>query len=303
MPHVIRKAATKRTVVVAGAGPAGLEAARVSAERGHRVVLFEKSGRTGGQINLAVKAGWREPLSGIPRWLDGQVRKLGVDLRLDTEATAERILAENPDVVVVATGGRPDLAIIEGHELAVSTWDILSGRTQPAENVLLFDDQAQHQGPSCAEFMAKRGALVELVTPERRMGEELGATNVAIHLRELHKLGVVMTPDWRVTQIYREGNKLVAVLKNEYSEAEEERAIDQVVVEHGTAPEDSLYFALKPQSRNLGQTDVRALIENREQAIDANPAGRFRLFRVGDAVASRNIHAAIYDSLRLCKEF
>lgn len=303
MPHAVPKAAAKKAVVVAGAGPAGLEAARVSAERGHRVVLFERSERTGGQINIAARAGWREPLSGIPRWLDGQARKLGVDLRLNTEATAERILAESPDIVVVATGGRPDLAIVDGHELAVSTWDVLMGRVQPGENVLLFDDQAQHQGPSCAEFMAKRGSLVELVTPERRMGEELGTTNVAIHLRELHKLGVVLTADWRVRQIHREGNKLVAVLRNEFTDAEEERVVDQVVIEHGTIPQDALYFALKPQSRNLGQTDVRALIDSRPQALDANPEGRFQLFRVGDAVASRNIHAAIYDSLRLCKEF
>ena len=185
LPHVIPKAEHKRRIVVVGGGVAGMEAARVSAERGHSVVLFEREERTGGQVNIAAKATWREALSGIPRWLDGQVRKLGVDLRLKTEATVERVLAETPDIVVVATGGRPNLGNVQGGELAVSTWDILQGKVQPAENVLLYDEQSQHQGPSCAEFMAKRGSLVEIVTYDRMIGEELGSTNFPIHLREL----------------------------------------------------------------------------------------------------------------------
>lgn len=304
MPHVVpRSAGPRRKVVVAGAGPAGLEAARVSAERGHQVVLFEKAERTGGQINIAVKATWREALSGIPRWLDGQVRKLGAELHLGTEATLENVLAQAPDIVVVATGGRPNKSIVEGHELAVTAWDILTGAVQPAENVLLFDDQSQHQGPSCAEFMAKRGSLVELATPDRMVAEEMGSTNFSVHLRELYRMNVVMTPNMRVTQVYREGNKLVAVLANDYSAQEEERVVDQVVIEHGTLPVDELYFALKPHAVNRGEVDLRALLEGRPQAIRTNPDGRLQLFRVGDAVASRNIHAAIYDSLRLCKEF
>ena len=303
LPHVIAKAERKRRIVVVGGGVAGMEAARVSAERGHTVVLFEREERTGGQVNIAVKATWREALSGIPRWLDGQVRKLGVDLRLKTEATVERVLAEAPDIVVVATGGRPNLGNVQGGELAVSTWDILQGKVQPAENVLLYDEQSQHQGSSCAEFMAKRGSLVEIATYDRMIAEELGSTNFPIHLRELYKHKVVMTPDHRLTQVYREGNKLVAVLHNEYSEEEEERVVDQVVIEHGTMPMDELYFALKPLSVNRGQTDLHAILAATPQAIVVNPAGKFQLFRVGDAVASRNIHAALYDSLRLCKDF
>ncbi len=305
MPHVIaRSAGPPRKVVVAGAGPAGLEAARVSAERGHKVVLFEKESRAGGQVNIAAKAGWREALSGIPRWLDGQVRKLGVDYRLEEPATVDKVSAETPDIVVVATGGRPNLSLVQGGpELGVSSWDILTGRAQPGENVLVYDAQGGHQGPSTAEFLAKRGSLVEIVTYDPALGSEMGSPNWAIHLRELYRAGVVITPNHRVTQVYREGNKLIAVLQNEYSGAEEERVIDQLVIEHGTLPVDELYFALKPLAVNRGQTDLKALVEGRPQAIRANPDGRFQLFRVGDAVASRNIHAAIYDSLRLCKDF
>jgi hypothetical protein len=103
--------------------------------------------------------------------------------------------------------------------------------------------------------------------------------------------------------VYREGNKLVAILKNEYCDLEEERIVDQVVAEHGTLPQDEIYFALKPFSQNLGELDLQAIVDARPQTIVNNRDGTFQLFRVGDAVASRNIHAAIYDSLRLCKNF
>ena len=135
------------------------------------------------------------------------------------------------------------------------------------------------------------------------VAEELGAANFAVHYRELYKHGAIMTPNHEVTEVYREGNKLVAVLKNEYTGQEEERVIDQFVIEHGTLPVDELYFALKPHSRNRGQMDLKAIVEGKPQTIETNPQGKFQLFRVGDAVASRNIHAAIYDSLRLCKDF
>jgi 2,4-dienoyl-CoA reductase-like NADH-dependent reductase (Old Yellow Enzyme family) len=304
MPHTIPKAAgAARRVVVAGGGPGGMEAARVCALRGHDVLLFEAADALGGQVNLAAKATWRESLSGITQWLESQVRKVGVDLRLGTEATAEGVMAERPDIVVVATGGTPNKGAAEGAAHAVTTWDILSGAVQPGDSVLLFDDQAEHQGPSCAEFMAARGSKVEVATPERYLGVEFGGANWPIHMRELYRMGVVMTPDLRLTNVYPEGNRLVAVLRNEYTLAEEERIVDQVVAEHGTLPRDDLYFALKPQSRNLGQVDLDALIAGRPQAVAVKPDGAYQLFRVGDAVASRNIHAAIFDSLRLCKEF
>jgi hypothetical protein len=90
----------------------------------------------------------------------------------------------------------------------------------------------------------------------------------------------------------------VAVLGSDYGAATEERRVDQVVLNHGTMPLDELYFALKPLSRNLGQVDYPALVGGRQQALSPNPDGRFRLFRIGDAVESRNIHAAVFDGLR-----
>jgi hypothetical protein len=302
MPHVIAKAATRRRVVVVGAGPGGLEAARVSAERGHDVTLLEATDRTGGQINLAVKIGHRSSLGGITRWLESQVRKRGVDLRLETAATAEMLRALEADVIVLATGGRPNRGIAAESGLVTSTWDILSGRVAPAETALVYDDHGDHQAASVAEYLAERGCLVEMATWDQRIAPRTGITSRPLHIRNLHKANVVMTPDMRLVGVHREGNKLVAVLRNDYTETEEEREVDQVVVEHGTLPVDELYFALKPHSHNLGEVDYDAILDGAPQMLTRNAEGRFSLYRVGDAISSRNIHAAIFDSLRLCKD-
>jgi N-methyl-L-proline demethylase len=82
----------------------------------------------------------------------------------------------------------------------------------------------------------------------------------------------------------------------------QQRRFDQVVVNHGTLPLDSLYFALKPLSLNLGEVDYGDLVEGKPQAVASNSGGAFQLYRIGDAVAARNTHAAIYDALRLVKD-
>ena len=299
MPHVIGKSARRRKVVVVGGGPAGLEAARVAAERGHQVVLFEKERVLGGQINIAARATWREALSGIPRWLGGQVRKLGVDLRLGTEADAAMVLAERPDVVILATGGTPSLGHAPGAEHMVSTWDVLTGKVEPTGAVLLYDEMGQHNAASAAEHLAKRGCLVEMATHDRMAAEEVGTTNQPVHLRELYKLGVVMSPNLELIEVYPEGNRLVAALRNTMTDAEEERVVDRVVADYGTLPVEGPYAELKPGSINKGQTDAHALVAGRAQPW---PEDGFALYRIGDAVAGRNIHAAIYDALRLCKD-
>ena len=95
---------------------------------------------------------------------------------------------------------------------------------------------------------------------------------------------------------------MVASIGSDHGPERFERMIDQVVVEHGTLPVTELYDALRPLSLNLGEVDYAALIAGRPQTVVRNPNAAFRLFRIGDAVASRNIHAAIYDALRLAKD-
>ena len=232
-----------------------------------------------------------------------QLAEAGVELRFSTWAEAGDVLALEPDVVFVATGGIPNTDVLEsGEELVVSTWDLLSGQVKPAERVLVFDDNAAHPALQATELLAEAGASVELVTPERFFAVEIGGLNHAAYARVFHRRGVKITINTRLRSVRRQGNALVATLGSDYGERTEERHVDQVVVEHGTLPVTDLYEALKPLSVNLGEVDYPALLAGRPQELVRHAAGRFRLFRVGDAVAGRNIHAAIYDSLRLAKD-
>jgi len=302
LPHVIPPARTRRTVVVVGGGPAGLEAARVCAERGHKVTLIEAEPQTGGQINLAAKVKWRQDLQTIPQWLEDQCRKLGVDMWLGYLADVEMVRRFSPDIVVVATGGFPNTGEIEGGEHVYSSWDILGGRVNIGERVLMFDDQGADSGISCADYLSQSRKKLEIVTPERHLGVETGAYNFPHYLSHLYGNGATISPDRRLRRVARAGNGLIVTLRNEYTLAEETREVDQVVCDNGTLPNDDLYFALKQHSRNRGAVDHGALLDGRPQTMVSNPDGEYMLFRVGDAVACRNIHAALYDSLRLCKD-
>ena len=263
-------------------------------------MLFEAAAEPGGQIRLAARATWRRDLIGIAQWLAGEIETLGVDLRLGVYAEAADVLGEDPDIVVVATGGLPNTECVEGSAHVVSLWDVLSGNVQPGSNILVFDDHGDHQGPSGAEFLAAQGAKVELATPDRSIAGELGATNFSVHLKHLYRAGVALTPDVRLMSVRPKGNALEATMRNVYSGETTLRTVDQVVVEHGTLPAAEVFHALKAQAGNLGRTDLDALARGAPQPL--GPAGTFSLFRVGDAVTSRNIHAALYDSLRICKD-
>jgi 2,4-dienoyl-CoA reductase-like NADH-dependent reductase (Old Yellow Enzyme family) len=305
MPHVLAAGggAPKRIIVV-GAGPAGLEAARVAGERGHRVVVFEAAGEPGGQVRLTAALKRRREIMGLIDWRVAQCEKHGADFRFHAFADVETVLAERPDIVVLANGGVPNLAFLDaGEDLATTTWDILSGTAKPAESVILYDDNGAHPGFTAAEFLAEAGTRLQFVTPERVLAPEVGGTNYPAYLRAFALHGVGVSLNLRLERIERDGNGLVAVFFDEYGRRRIEKRADQIVVEHGTLPVEDLYFALKELSINRGEIDEQALIANRPQALVANPAGQFALYRIGDAVASRNIHAAVYDALRLAKDF
>ena len=120
-------------------------------------------------------------------------------------------------------------------------------------------------------------------------------------MRELQKRDVTFTVTWKLDAVRRDGNALLATLGSDYGGVTRDRRVDQVVVNHGTRPLDEVYFELRDGSTNLGEVDYEALVEGRPQEVVRNPDGAYQLFRIGDAVAARNTHAAIYDALRLCK--
>lgn len=305
MPHVISPTeGARKKIVIVGAGPAGLEAARVSALRGHAVTVLEATDRPGGQIAIAAKVGRRKELIGITDWLYAEAERAGTQFRFNTYAESSDILAEQPDIVVVATGGTPNTAPFrDGADLAISTWDVLSGQIALSDDIILYDDESGHEALSTAEFLASKGIKFEMITPERTIGVEVGGLNYPAYYKAFYQGGIRMTPNLRMTGIRRDGNQLVATLFNAYDKSTSERRTQQIVVAHGNLPADAVYFDLKNESCNRGEIDIDAFIEGRPQNLRPNPVGSYQLFRIGDAVSARNIHAAIYDGLRLCKVF
>ncbi|CAE1148008.1 dimethylglycine demethylation protein DgcA [Serratia sp. Tan611] len=307
LPHSITKSdGPQRKVVVVGGGPGGMEAARVAAERGHQVTLLERGAELGGQVSIAARAPQRDQMAGITRWLAMELQRLGVAIQLNTEADAATVRDLRPDVCILATGGRPFLeqnpewGADDGR--VVSSWDILTGAVEPGKNVLIYDTICEFTGMSTADYLTAKGALVELVTDDIKPGVGIGGTTFPTYYRSLYEKAVIMTSDLALEAVYREGDKLVAVLENEYTGQKEERVVDQVVVENGTRPNEELYYQLKAESRNQGQIDNEALFAAQAQPVLAETGEGMILWRLGDCVSQRNVHAAIYDALRLCKD-
>ncbi len=276
MPHEIERASARRRVVVVGAGPAGLEAARVAGERGHDVTVLEAMPWAGGQIRLAARNPRRRDLLGIVDWRVSELARLRVDVRYDVLADGAEVTALDPDVVIVATGGLPQLPELEeGGERMVTSWDVLGGDVTPTGDVLFYDDNGTHSAMSAAEMIARSGARLEIVTPERMLGIEVGGMNHVPYARAFNETDTRITLNQRVKAVRTERGRLCVEIGSDHTAHRSVRHVDWVVGDCGTAAAAELYLELKPASTQPRRGRLRRLAGRK--APDAGEEPRRRL--------------------------
>ena len=269
----IRPAVRPKRVVVVGGGVAGLEAARVAALRGHRVTLLEAGRALGGQVLAAARAPKREDYAVIATWLAGQVRKVGVEVRLNAAAGAAEVLAEAPDAVIVATGATPRLPEIPGVGLphVSTTVDVLLGRVAPGRRCVVVDEDGHFAAPTAADFLAGRGCDVTVVTRYFMVGEDIDEGIRSDLYARLFGQGVRLVPLTVATEVLPGGVRT----RHTFSGAEAVLDADTVVFAFGGKANDGLFHELEGRVREL------------------------RL--VGDAYSPRRIHDAILDGTRAAR--
>ena len=245
----LKPAEVKKKVVVVGGGPAGMEAARVASERGHMVVLFEKKPELGGQVNIMTKVRAREEFGDVVRWRNNELKRLGVKVNLGVDATEKMILAEKPDVVIVATGSVPEppMATGIGEPNVLSVWDALLGTKAVGRRVLVFDTDGRHKGVSTAEFLADQGKEVEIVTPWVSVGHFIGHTHwLGLHMR-LRQKKIRCTPGYILGGV--KGRDVTLI--DYFTQEAVTREVDTVVYSTCNSPVDGLYKSLKGKVKEL----------------------------------------------------
>jgi 2,4-dienoyl-CoA reductase-like NADH-dependent reductase (Old Yellow Enzyme family) len=268
-------------VVIAGGGPAGLEAARVAAKRGHHVVLFERRDRVGGQLNLWAALPGREIFGTTPEWYDRQLRGLDVDIRLNTEATADLIMAERPDAILVGTGSRYIRTGETGYfKRPVPGWDqdfvltpeqVIDGGLRFTGPVIVFDEERITTGPGLAELLAAQGAEVTLVSRWQEPFANLGSQLITSTMPRIKKLGVrIMTR----THLREIGDHTVVVYD----------------IDTGAATELEVAAVVMATGRRADLSLGRELAGRAEQ-----------VFSIGDALSPRGLTAAIQDGHRFAR--
>ncbi len=253
---VIKPAPQKKRVLIIGGGPAGMEAARVAALRGHDVTIYEKDNQLGGQVNISSKAPGREEFNQVTRFLTNQIQKLGINVELGTEATADSILKEQPDAVIIATGSRPYVEMVPGSETSqvVSPSQVLQGEVNVGNCAIVYESTGEIEGYTTADFLGEKGVHVELLTSQVSVAADLmvpagmiTARNPMIWQR-LRKNGVNIKEHTKIKQISGRQVTLVDVWSGEESTLDN---IDTIVMATGYLPNSSLYKELNGQIKEL----------------------------------------------------
>lgn len=244
----IEQAPRKKKVLVVGGGPGGMEAARVAALRGHDVTLYEKEKQLGGRINTLSRVPSREEFSQVTRYLSTQIAKLGINVKLGTEATIEAIKREKPDAVIVATGSTPYKPPIPGidQDNVLTVIQALEG-APVGERVLIYDTPGFQESVTLAEFLADQGKKVEIATPSSQVGIMIGSSHQPYIWPLLHNKGVVFSVFTSLKKIPGR----TATLADVYTQQERTLEVDTVVMSTGYRANDSIWRALRGQVPEL----------------------------------------------------
>ncbi len=257
-------AAVRKHIVVIGAGPGGMEAARVAALRGHQVTLLERSGSLGGQLKQVVAGLHKDEWKNLTDFLTRQVAKLGVDVRLNHEATVDSVLALRPDAVIVATGSDPLVPGIPGAagRNVLNAGDVLTGARPVGDRVVIVGGGAT--ACEVGEYLQEKGKSVTLLEMQPVIGADIGPKNRWVIIDRMVKARVRMEAGATVAEITDKGVRIVR--KGKYHEFFE---ADTVVVAVGMKAVDALARALEgrgPEIIRVGDCvrpgDIRHAIED-----------------------------------------
>lgn len=232
-----------KKVVIVGAGPAGMEAARVASIRGHKVTIFEKNKKLGGQLNLACVSPHKEETLNIIEYLTQQMIKLRVDIRLE-EATQGKIEEAGPDVVVIATGATPFVPKIRGADgrAVFSAWDILANKIEVPDKVVVVGGGMV--GCETAEYLASKGKNVTILEMKSEIANDVEPYTRSFLLERLSKYGVRTLTDAKLEKIIESG---VIYLKNSVRNTSE---ADAIVLALGTVSNRDLVSEIKGKVPN-----------------------------------------------------
>jgi 2,4-dienoyl-CoA reductase-like NADH-dependent reductase (Old Yellow Enzyme family)/thioredoxin reductase len=228
-----------KKVVVVGGGPAGMQAAIVAAQRGHKVTLFEKNENLGGQLNIAALPPFKGDIFPWIKYLVNQVEKTGVEVKLNTDATAEIVTKGHPDAVVIATGGTPVMPQIPGiNKLNVVTaQDVLSGKTKAGQNVVIIGGGMV--GCETGHYLAEQGKTVTIIEVLKRMASDMFVMTRRRLMDGLRSKKVTLLASATCEEI-KEGSILVNTAEGK----KETIPADTVIIAVGYEADDRLYKAL-----------------------------------------------------------